>query len=370
MEEKVFDESLINLYAEKNTSPKFPLEKKYVNAFLQSLLNSSAVREKYKILRDEMWNGDSFFFYNSFWRDAKVVNKEPNRSIVAYAMLKKDFRLFELMSASLFTGTVEEYHGRDLYSDLTKYTDERPLRYTDSGAYTDMEEGIIQIGFKNVFCDDPLPDGTGSEFQTLEELEAAASDFEVMVTMCKPARVIVLLFYERYCFIGGNKETLNTCGINRSEDFSSPFGGGAGNTGVDVLNSMSDDEIYKCYMECSMTVKDKFGNKSSKLVEMSREVIKTENPKVITFRYTFKTEEVEKDGEIRNWGEITLFPSVATTIYVRETRWKEGEKHCEKMEPVMLSLGPYAPDSVLAFSIQDGTPTGIAGMFYQREKAR
>jgi hypothetical protein len=365
MEENVFDSEAIQLYAKKNTSPKFPIEEKYVNAFLQSLLNSSFVKEKYKILRDEMWNGNSFLFYNSFWKDANIVNKEPNRSIVAYAMLKKDFRLFELMSASLFTGTVEEYHGSDLYSDLVEATDEKPTKYTDSGSYTDMQEGLIQIGFKNVFCDDPLPDGTGSEFQTLEELRTASADFEVMATMCKPARVIFLLFYQRYCFIGGNRETVNTCGVNMDEEFYSPFGGGSENTGVDVLNAMSDEELFRCYLECSMEV-----NGGQKEMEAKREVIRTENPDVITFRYTFKTQEVVQDGVSTIWGKIKILPSVAALTYVREKRWKEGEDHSEKMEPVMLSLGPYAPDAVLAFSSQDGTPTGIAGMFYQREKAQ
>ena len=361
MEENVFNSDEIQLYAKKNTSPKFPIEEKYVNAFLQSLLNSSFVKEKYKILRDEMWNGNSYIFYNSFWRDANIVNKEPNRSIVAYAMLKKDFRLFELMSASLFTGTVEEYHGSDLYKDLVKTTDERPVKYTDSGAYTDMQEGFIQIGFKNIFCDDPLPDGTGSEFQTLDELAEATKDFEVMATMCKPARVIFLLFYQRYCFISGNKETVNTCGINTNEEFYSPFGGGSENTGVDVLNAMSEDELLKCYLECSMEV-----NGGQRILETEREVIKTKDPDVITFRYTFKTQEV---NEI-TWGKITILPSVATLTYVRERKWKEGENHSQKMVPVALYIrdtsDPNMPaDAVLAFSVSED----IAGMFYEREKA-
>lgn len=361
MEENIFDGNEIQLYAKKNTSPKFPIEEKYVNAFLQSLLNSSFVKEKYKILRDEMWNGNSYIFYNSFWRDANIVNKEPNRSIVAYAMLKKDFRLFELMSASLFTGTVEEYHGSDLYKDLVKTTDERPVKYTDSGAYTDMQEGFIQIGFKNIFCDDPLPDGTGSEFQTLEELTEASKDFEVMATMCKPARVIFLLFYQRYCFISGNKETVNTCGINMDEEFYSPFGGGSENTGVDVLNAMSEEELLKCYLECSMKVGD-----GQRILETEREVIKTKDPDVITFRYTFKTQEV--DGI--TWGKITILPSVATLTYVRERKWKEGENHSQKMVPVALYIrdtsDPDMPaDAVLAFSVSED----IAGMFYEREKA-
>ena len=367
MEDFVFDKNSIALYAKKNTSPKFPLEEKYVNAFLDSLLNSSAVREKYKVLMDEMWNGNSYLFYNSFWKDAKIVNKEPNRSVVAYAMLKKDFRLFELMSASMFTGSVEEYHGSDLFNDVVRETDELPTKYTDSGSYTDMEEGIIQIGFKNVFCDDPLPDGTGSEFQTLEELNKAIPEFEIMATMCKPARVIFLLFFERYCFISGNRLKVDTCGINRDEFFSSPFGpdsGGAPNTGMDVLDSMDDMELEKCYQICSMYDED---NNTLNL-DYEREVIKGDG--FVTFRYTFKAQQVNVGDKYVTWGRIKMLPSTSSKIYVREKRYKEDEDHSEKMVPVMLYIrdtsDPDMPaDAVLAFSLADN----VAAMFYTREKA-
>lgn len=362
MEESVFDKNDIELYAKRNTSPKFPIEEKYVNAFLDSLLNSTTVREKYKILRDEMWNGNSYLFYNSFWPDAKIVNKEPNRSVVAYSMLKKDFRLFELMSECMFTGSVEEYHGDQLFKDVAKNTDEIPTKYTDSGIYTDMTEGHVQIGFKNVFCDDPLPDGTGSEFQTLEELNAAMPEFDIMATMCKPARVLFLLFYVRYCYVGGDRETSDTCGVDRSSGklFLSPFGP-AGGSSLDILDSMTDSELLNCYQECEMI--DSLSGEPDSGFSWEREAIWGDG--FVTFRYYFKKEDSGGDP----WGEITLEPSQNTTFYARETRYLEGQDHCQKMIPVMLAINDGDKSKVLAFSIVGGIADGTAGMFFKREKA-
>lgn len=367
MSEEIFDKVLIQKYAERNTSPKMPIEKKYVHAFLDSMLNSSSLKERWKLLMDEMQNGDSYMFFNSFWRDAKIVNKEPNRSVVAYSMLKKDMRLFELMSAAIFTGSVEEYHGSDLFREVVKATDEIPLKYTDSGSYTDMNEGIIQIGFKNLFCDDPFmwrytPDYPGQsprtipvgyEWQTLEELEKATSEFEVMATMCKPARVIFLLFMERWCFLSGNRAEEVSCGMEVVHQ--SPFGPSVSgeNTGMDVLDGMSDIEVIRCYEECSMVV-----NGNSK--DITWEKTTKREPGFLTISYEFKTQEVEGI----TWGRIKIQPNVSDRMYVRETRYKEGEDHCQKMVPIMLSMGDGS-DNVLAFDLTNE----IAGMFYVREKA-
>ena len=166
----------IQNYARRNTSTKMGIEQLYVQAFIDSLLNSTKHKDVIQILQDTMQNGDAFVLFNSIDTSAKNINKEPFRSIVAYAMLKKDFRLFELISASLFTGTVVEYHGDDLYTDAVKATDENPLKYTDNGTFTDMNIGRIQIGFKNIFATESLPDGTGTEYQTLAELEKSLEE--------------------------------------------------------------------------------------------------------------------------------------------------------------------------------------------------
>ena len=364
MIEDVFDRTLIQKYAEKNTSPKMPVERKYLQAFVDAMLNSSVLKEKWAILMDEMQNGDSYMMFNSFWRDAKMVNKEPNRSVVAYSMLKKDMRLFELMSASEFTGSVEEYHGSDLYTDIVKDTDEVPVKFTDKGGYTDMSEGIIQIGFKNVFCEDPQTFSTeedppkrvekaGYEWQTLDELNAAVKEFEVMATMCKPARVIFLLFFVRYCWLSGDKTHEWSVGIKNV--MWSPFGDARGeNTSMDILNSMSDEEVLKCYNVASMY--DGEGNQM--FLECERNYSRV--PNYIILSYEFKTQ--ENDGV--TWGTIKLEPSMSDKIYVRETRYKVGEDHSEKYVPVMLGMGDGSGNA-LAFCVRDG----VAGLFFMREKA-
>ena len=368
---EIFDKILIQKYSERNTSPKMPIERKYVYAFLDSMLNSSTLGEKWKLLMDEMQNGDAYVFFNSFWRDAKIVNKEPNRSVVAYSMLKKDMRLFELMSAAMFTGSVEEYRGSDLFRDVVKYTDEAPMKYTDAGSYTDVHEGTVQIGFKNLFCDDPfmwkyVPDYPGQnpqtipvgyEWQTLEEILKATTEFEVMATMCKPARVVFLLFMERWCFLSGNRNEMVSCGMEIV--YQSPFGpiAGGANTGMDVLDGMSDLEVMKCYDECSMKVV--IGGISSEK-EITWERTSKREAGFLTLSYEFKTQEVEGV----TWGRIKIQPNVSDRMYVREIKYKEGEEHCQKMVPLMLSMGDGS-GNVLAFNLTDD----IAGMFYVREKA-
>ena len=53
----IVDKTDILNYAQRNTSPKMPIEQKYVYAFLDALLNSKSVQELYQILSDEMQNG-------------------------------------------------------------------------------------------------------------------------------------------------------------------------------------------------------------------------------------------------------------------------------------------------------------------------
>lgn len=357
---RMFDDVQIQKYAKKNTSPRFPLEEKYVYAYLQSMLNSKDMNEMYKILMDECQSGDTFWFYNSFWKDAGLVNREPYRSIVAYSMLKKDIRLFELISASLFTGTVQEYHGSDLYNEVVQYTDELPTHYTDEGIYTDMQEGLVQIAFKNWFCDDPLPDGTGSEYQTLEELEKAIKDFDAIITMTKPARVIVLLFYQRYCYLSGDRLTVNSCGIDTSSDsFICPFGPiseSEPNTSMDVIDNMSDNELIQCYNTCSM---------SKGLDDMNltfeREI--TVGSDYLMFRYLFRTQASEQGI----WGDIKIRSNTSSTVYVIEKAYQEGLDHSQKYIPVCLKINDGPGDAILAFQVENGIPT-VGALFYERQK--
>lgn len=367
----IVDKTDILNYAQRNTSSKMPIEQKYVYAFLDALLNSKSVQELYQILSDEMQNGDTFIIFNSFWYTARNVNREPYRSIIAYAMLKKDIRLFELISSSLFTGSVVEYHGNDLYSEVTKTTDESPLKYTDEGLYTDMSEGLIQIGFKNYFCDDPAEDGSGSQYQTLDELNTAILDFDYIITLTKPARVEVLLFFIPYCYLSGDDKTILHCGIDTEHNippieedpdrkyvpFECPFGDKAS---MDVLNSMSDLELLNCYQEVSMY---NYKTQAYKSVEATRTAkIEKDN---ITISFDLRTQQAEGSDV---WESIKILSNTGSKIYVKEKQYDENETHYEKYQPIMLKINDNDPDGpCLALQIEHGTPT-VGAMFFRREK--
>lgn len=369
----VVNRTFIQEYAKRNTSPKMPIEGKFVEAFLDSLLNSTSIQEAYTILSDEMQNGDAFIIYNSFFPTARNLNREPYRSIIAYSMLKKDFRLFELISASLFTGSVTEYHGTDLYTNITYNTDEIPTVYTDAGAYTDMSPGIIQMGFKNYFCDDPLDDGTGSEYQTLDELYASDDDFAYIITLTKPARVQVLEFYVPWCFMSGDENNIYTCGINLSDPYlSMPFGD---ELSMNILSNMNVSELLACYSTATMVVYKIINDELvavDKSIEYERTVKITQS--FVYFDYDFRCQsssDTTKDDSEENtiWGEITLKSNAGGKIYAKETAYKPDEEYYEKYNPIMLRLEDNNPDSpCLAFEIQNDTPT-IGAMLYIREES-
>jgi hypothetical protein len=369
---EVVDKSKIQEYAKRNTSPKMPIEAKYVEAFLDSLMNSSKIQDAYTILRDEMQNGDAFVIYNSFFPTAVNLNREPYRSIIAYSMLKKDKRLFELISSSLFTGSVIEYHGTDLYTDISHYTDETPLRETDHGIYTDMQSGIIQMAFKNYYCNDPLPDGTGSEYQTTEEIEKADSDFTYIITLTKPARIQVLEFYVPWCFMTGTVDTLQTCGIDITDPyFSTPF---KDEMSMNILSNMNTSELITCYRVVSMIIyhyEEGEYVSTDRPIDVEREVTITDS--YVLFDYNLRTlasssssSSTEKD---LIWGEITFKSNAGGEIYATADTYKPEEKYFEKYTPIMLRLFDNDPDGpCIAFEIQNDVCTKGA-MFYLMEAA-
>ncbi len=357
------DESLVNRqsiqnYARKNTSPKMEIEQLYVQAFIDSILNSTALKDKINVLNDEMQNGNAFVLFNSIDAAAKNINKEPYRSIIAYAMLKKDFRLFELISASMFTGTVVEYHGDDLYTDASEYTDEVPLKYTDSGIFTDMNIGRIQIGFKNIFTTDILEDGSGGEYQTLEELNLSLEEFDNLITLTKPARVGILLFYEPYCFITGNKTERKSINMDITE---SPF---LDESSMDILDNMTDAEISTLYRIVSH-VRYTESSTVSREIDVTRTVIRGDG--FITFQYELRTNSPSSDERV--WDTL-IIQSDASSVTYSKSGWKGSEEtYFEEYDPIVLRIHDDDPDGpCLAFQIQNDTPT-VGAMFYIREKA-
>ena len=376
---ELVDRTKIQQYSIKNTSPQMPLEAKYVYAFVDALLNSTSVKDVYDILSEELQDGDTFVIFNSFFIKAKNVNKEPYRSIIAYSMLKKDFRLFELISASMFTGSVMEYHGSDLYAETAFNTDEIPTKFTDSGIFTDMGEGVILIGFKNWYCPDPLPDGTGSEYQTMEELNHALDDFDNIITLTKPARVQILLFFVRYMYLSGDASTIESCGIDRNdENFLCPFGDPIS---MNILNNMSEQELKNLYKEVSMY---DYTYNLDRGIDVER-TVRTE-PGFVRYDYDFRcmasssSEESEEKDMI--WGTIKILSNAGSKSYARKFEYKEDEQYFEKYNPIMLRINDNDPDGpCLALELEysgSGDPTtddnpdhwtgNYGALFYTRDR--
>lgn len=357
------DKADIQKYANKNTSSKLPIEEQYVNAFIDSILNSTNLKESIQILKDIMQDGDAFVLYNSYSISAQNLNREPYRSILAYAMLKKDFRLFELISASLFTGSVHEYHGSDLYTDVAKYTDESPWKYTDTNLYTDMVEGLIQIGFKNIFSLTTLEDGAGEEYQTLEELESTLDDFNFIISLTKPARVEVLIFFEPYCYLSGNAERIDKINIQEDGGFICPFGH---EESMQILDSLTDVEVadlYKVVSHIDLT--------TGVTLDIYNERKVTRGDHCMIFTYDLRI--YSQTTPI--WHHVKIQSDQSAVTYMKASEYNPqylnqdpNNEYWERYLPIMLRIKDNDPDGpCLAMEIENDTPT-VGAMFYTRDK--
>lgn len=124
--------SLVDIqnYAVRNTAERMPIERKFLNAFISSLLNSTAVKTSYEVLKNSMWNEELPMMFLSYWDSTGTLNKEPYRSIIAYSMIKKDQKLIEMISNALFTGTTRIVYDENFAEDFVEFTDQN-----DSVAY-------------------------------------------------------------------------------------------------------------------------------------------------------------------------------------------------------------------------------------------
>ena len=349
----------IHKYAQRNTSPKMPIEAKYVEAYLSSLLNSTSVQEVYNILAEQMQNCNGFMLPASLYPTVNLLNNKYDH-IIAYSMVKKDFRLFELISMYLFTGSVKEYHGSDLAENFAKYTDEVPTKYTDSGLTTDMIEGLIIIAFKNYYCNDPLPDGTGSEYQTIDELEKSIVDFDTLITVVKPARIEVMLLLTPYCFLSGDSENILSCGIDTSNKyFSCPFGD---ETSMAIIDTYDNYKLLHSYTDVKM-FSNGGDNKTYYPIDYERTTKVEEDSVTIEFEFKYISDNVESP-----WRNIFI-KSNEDTMYFAQSRFFDPEKdYYERYNPIMLRINDNDPNGpCIALRIEHDVPT-IGAVFYTREK--
>lgn len=349
----------IQEYAKRNTSQRMPIEGKYVEAYCDSMLNSTEVTKVYSDILNKVRNENSFLCFNSFWTDAPILNAEPFKSILAYAMLKKDFFLFQLISWNMFTGTVEEYYGEDLYSDIVLDTDESPLHYTDQNSFTDMSAGKLLIGFKNVYSPETLDDGSGTQYQSEAEYDRMLNFFKMFITMVKPARVNVLVFSIPYCFLTGDEFELLTLNVvPESEDpyFTSPF---KNMDAMRALKKMSSSILFETYGSVS-SVDPETGAEYP--VEYSREFEETAD--FVTYLYDVR---VQKTGD-DVWHHVRInVGETSEVIFVDASDYQLDKEYYQGYKPIMLRLNdddPFGP--VLAFEVPESGECEVAALLYTR----
>ena len=323
MNEIVSTQNIQN-YAQRNTSPNVPLERELVANYLISLFNSEIILKSYDELRQVMWNEEIPTVFLSYWYTCGNLNKEPYRSIIAYAMMKKDRTLFEMISSVCFTGTIEEMFNAEFQGKVVEFTDEDGTGYyehdspnfnhTDTQSYTDAVYGIPYIVFKNTYCNDILSEFT-YRYQTQEEMFASMETFQMLISTCKPARVEVLICYEPFCFMTGSNSEAITANIIPNSDLTPlqiPFGNAAQ---MNILRSLSENELYSAY--------DFDHTKIYELKEVGGEVVVyREKPDSlihvsfmgmkkgdgwISFSWEIRTRKQEEDDYI--WGTIEVPPS-------------------------------------------------------------
>ena len=367
--EELVPQTNIQNYAVRNTSPKMPIERKYVTAFICSIFNSTGIKAVYEALRNELWNEDVPLVFLSYWNNIGELNEEPYRSIIAYSMIKKDEKLFEMISEAFFTGWTNIIYDQDFAQGLLEYTDEddpnayynlyqtksplpeytdeewRELKrtnydywlslwfdptsqyehnhaynlmhFTDSETHTDMIGGIPYIVFYNIFCNDPIPEEAKSlkaRYQTWDELSENEKKFNLMITICKPARAEVLMIYEPYCFISGSATQTYTMGIEPDSPdtpFTSPFGD---STTYNRLLQLSDNDLKNVYKSITaVDVSTGVQKGSDELVIINQDI----NKAIRGPGYLLMTFELMCKATEFIWGNIILISSDNTLPNIR-----------------------------------------------------
>lgn len=131
----MIEKKYIDTYGMRNTSPKMPIEKKYVVAFLDSLLNSTSVEIMYDQLKRYVWNEEYFIGLLSYHKDCNLFNdvSKPYRELIAYSMLRKNVELFQFVSQAFFTGKFAYYQESGKSDKIVNYTDD--LDSAESSVY-------------------------------------------------------------------------------------------------------------------------------------------------------------------------------------------------------------------------------------------
>ena len=179
---EVVERSLVKAYAERNTSPKMPIEKKYVEAFVNAVFNCTDMMKAFGELRGNM---DSMPYY-SFDSNLRGFPTDKFGHIVAYSMLKKDMTLFQMILEAFFgMGSIYLDYGKDELN-----TDENMEGVPTTGddiIKTDEDLTTDPLSVPTVVFLIPI----GYEWTTQERYDEILPLFEKFVSVVKPVRVMI-----------------------------------------------------------------------------------------------------------------------------------------------------------------------------------
>ena len=212
----IVDSKLIEKYAETNTSPKMPIEKKYVESFLKAMFSSPKIEQELSSIRDNMWNqNNKSVLLLSYNPKCIEFMDEPFCSIIRYSMIKHDPELFYMIQYAFwkFSCNFSIYLNKNRLEDEVRYTDLEPP--SDLETYARYEE----YDGKMWYCTDTLKldtdlatinpnldipsfyvkDISSNEYEQWNNYFVKEEDFEIMyekycrlLSIVKPARYSIL----------------------------------------------------------------------------------------------------------------------------------------------------------------------------------
>ena len=179
---EVVERSLVKAYAERNTSPKMPIEKKYVEAFVNAVFNCTDMMKAFGELRGNM---DSMP-YHSFDPNLQGFPIDKFGHIVAYSMLKKDMTLFQMILEAFFgMGSIYLDYGKDELN-----TDENMEGVPTTGddvIKTDEDLTTDPLSVPTVVFLIPI----GKDMVSQERYDEILPLFEKFISVVKPVRVMI-----------------------------------------------------------------------------------------------------------------------------------------------------------------------------------
>lgn len=318
----------ISEYAKRNTVPNQPIQKKIVQAYLESLLNSTNIQSIRRSINPSMiptlGQENKLAFLNALSRDISLFQKPELLRIISYSLGRKDLNLFEMISDTYFTGYVVEGSSSHVYGGYYPFTDMSLDEYTDTNTLSDMDTSTPIVNFYNKYYDSEeeynlFLEKVGcyldnSSIQSYDELTQGISDASKLLTITKPTRVNVSFINIPLIFVGATELGDGhgfAYGITLDEN---PFDVGAN---LDVLKNIDPSAFINYHsdvtsIQCIEDAIDTF------FLDVGDATI------IARFCYTERVSRPQdssgNDDPSKIWGKVSTTCSVGDTIFRIEGR--------------------------------------------------